>query len=124
MNTLAARIIMILSIAICMATAGLFAYTEEINYLLLPVCFIAAVCLLLYPEMLFYVLMASIPWSVEFFFPEGLSTDLPDEPLMILAALSVIMIIICNRNKAKAKKIHPLSPAFIAMLPGLLLHWI
>ena len=114
MNTPAARIIMFLSVTICMVTAGIYAYTEDINYLLLPVCFIAAIYLLQNPELLFYVLIVFIPWSIEFHFKGGLSTDLPDEPLMLLSTLSIIIIIIYNRNKTGRKEIQPL--VFIILL--------
>jgi len=37
-------------------------------------------------QFIFFLLVASLPWSVEYNFNPSLGTDLPDEPLMWLTA--------------------------------------
>lgn len=38
----------------------------------------------------FFLLLFSLPWSIEYTFNQTLGTDLPDEPLMLLVALLVV----------------------------------
>jgi O-antigen ligase len=51
------------------------------------------------PFLLFYLLVASIPWSIEYNFTETLGTDLPTEPLMLLTSFSVLCFLIYHRRK-------------------------
>ncbi len=46
----------------------------------------------------FFLLIVSLPWSIEFNFTPSLGTDLPDEPLMLLVAGLTITILVYNRN--------------------------
>ncbi len=48
-------------------------------------------------EWLFYVLIGSIPWSIEYIRP-SLTTDLPDEPLMLLTGFSIVLYLIAKRK--------------------------
>jgi O-antigen ligase len=61
----------------------------------------AAVALLLcsYPTLLFLLLVATIPWSVEYNVNSSLSTDLPDEPLMLLMSFVVLVLVIQHRRR-------------------------
>ena len=59
------------------------------------------------PAYLFYVLVATIPWSIEYNFSQSLSTDLPDEPLMLITAFTAIALFISNKTK-RSFKLHPL----------------
>lgn len=75
----------------------------------LPMALLALFFFLQYPGALFYVLLASIPWSTEVNFSGGLGTDLPDEPLMLLLAFAALAIIFFRRrNGAKAGALHTL----------------
>lgn len=64
--------------------------------------------LLQHPRHLFYVLVFSIPWSVEYNFSSTLSTDFPDEPLMLLTAFATIILLIQERKKLRKLQLHPL----------------
>jgi O-antigen ligase len=72
--------------AIFLAFAGVAVLTS--NYWLAAIPFV----LLLYYfgwqhwQLVFFMLVASLPWSVEYNFNPSLGTDLPDEPLMWLTA--------------------------------------
>ncbi len=57
------------------------------------------------PIAIFYILIASIPWSVEFTVADSLAIDLPDEPLMLLVMFSTIAFSFFNRIKIKFRKI-------------------
>ncbi|HEY1115718.1 MAG TPA: O-antigen ligase family protein [Chitinophagaceae bacterium] len=61
---------------------------------------VGAVALLLsgYPSILFLILIGSIPWSVEYSATSTLSTDLPDEPLMLLVSFVVLLLVVQRRR--------------------------
>lgn len=77
-------------------------------FLAIPIAMVAAIFLIQHPQLLLYALMLSIPWSVEFNFTPTLGTDLPDEPLMLLGALSVAVFLLYQRQNISIKKLHPL----------------
>jgi O-antigen ligase len=74
--------------------------------------------LLQYPVILFYVLVASIPWSVEYHFSNALGTDLPDEPLMLLAAFAALTLLVMHRKTITKKPVH-----MLLLLVGIQLAW-
>ena len=76
--------------------------------LLVPLLLLGIVCLVQSPHVLFYLLLFSIPWSTEYNFSSGFGTDLPDEPLMLLMAVSAIALIIYHRKKITRSGFHPL----------------
>jgi O-antigen ligase len=95
-----------LSATIFLLAAALAAYFQQVWILFLPLGVVAALFLLQHPEVLLYLLLISIPWSVEFNFSRSLGTDLPDEPLMLLLSLSIVIGFIF---KGKLKnRLHPL----------------
>jgi O-antigen ligase len=94
--------------------AGCFAYFQDFFFVAVPIAVLAVFLLVQYPEYLFYLLMLSIPWSVEFNFSSGLGTDLPDEPLMLVGALSVIIYVVYQRKNITSERLHPLI-AIIAL---------
>ncbi len=94
--------------ALFFIAAGCFAYWQEIYFLLIPLALAAAIFLVQHPEYLFYLLMLSIPWSIEFNFSSNFGTDLPDEPFMLLSALAVIFCLIYYRKNFHWRKLHPL----------------
>jgi O-antigen ligase len=71
------------------------------------------------PAVLFYLLIAAIPWSVEYQFTPALGTDFPDEPLMWANALTAVLLIV-YKHKAIRQRLgtHPLL-----LLLGLQLLW-
>lgn len=109
------RIVLVLFTMLLLAATGLFAWFQEIYFLVLPLCILITLLLLQHPQYLLYALMISIPWSIEYNFTPSLGTDLPDEPLMLLAALVAIILLILNRNRLSAQQfLHPL--VFIIIL--------
>src|SRR5687767_2241784 len=90
--------------------SGLFAtgcwlaiYFQQVAGLAALVALAAAFCLSSYPTILFYILIASIPWSIEFSVSSSLSTDLPDEPLMLLVSFVVVAMLVQRREKQGAR---------------------
>jgi O-antigen ligase len=80
-------------------SCGLTAYLHKFYFLAIPFLALFVAWTLLHPKTLFYILIAVIPWSAEFSFSTTLSTDLPDEPLMLLVSFLVVAIIVLNRKK-------------------------
>lgn len=69
-------------------------------------CFLPLLCLILfsliqYPAILFYLLLFSIPWSGEYNFSANLGTDLPDEPLMLLLAFAVMVLLAVQKQERR-----------------------
>jgi len=89
------------------AVAGAVALAQ-LWVLAMPVVLLGALLLLQRPVVLLYALLASIPWSVEYLFAGGLGTDLPDEPLMLLASLAAIVLLLYQRNRLSKKLVHPI----------------
>ncbi len=83
------------------------AYFQVLYLLALPPALLAVYYLVQSPVFLFYVLLASIPWSIEYNFSNGLGTDLPDEPLMLLCAFTVVAAFAFNWKDHK-DKLHPI----------------
>ena len=94
--------------AAILIAAGVYAYSQEIYVFIVLLIVLAGFFLIQHPVCLFYLLMFSIPWSVEFNFTPNLGTDLPDEPLMLLASAAVVILMIYRRKKIQWTKIHPL----------------
>lgn len=69
------------------------AYFSVPHLCFVPLLAVAALLFVQYPALLFYALLFSIPWSWEVNFSETLGTDLPDEPLMLLMAFAVIILL-------------------------------
>lgn len=91
-----------------MLAAALSGYFAEPLMLLVPVLLIASIYFIQHPEYLLYLLIATIPWSLEYHFNENLGTDLPDEPLMLLTAFAALILIANKQRVAGLKRIHPL----------------
>lgn len=86
---------------------GMDVYYEEVKYSTLPLALMTGVALLQKPEYLFYALILSVPWSIEYHFGEGFSIGFPDEPFMLLASGAAIILYVYKRKEIKWK-IHPL----------------
>jgi O-antigen ligase len=94
--------------AMLVIAAACYAHWGEVYLLMIPMVLLACIVLAQHPRYLFYLLIASIPWSFEFNFDQNLGTDLPDEPLMLLASLSIELYIGYNRTSLEGRKVHPL----------------
>lgn len=75
------------------------AYFSVPSLCFVPLLALAALVFVQYPHLLFYALLFSIPWSREFNFSESLGTDLPDEPLMLLMAFAVVILLFRKKQK-------------------------
>jgi len=93
-----------------LATAVTAVALQQMALLLLPIGIAAALYFLQKSVLLFYVLIASIPWSIEYHFSGGFSTDLPDEPLMLLATFAALLLLLHQRLGIAAKGLfHPIT---------------
>lgn len=79
--------------------AALSMYLMQPKLLVLPflVLFFLWVCH--DPFVLFWTLVAALPWSMEFNFTESLGTDLPTEPLMLLTSFATLCFLVYFRRK-------------------------
>ncbi|RYD90224.1 MAG: hypothetical protein EOP50_16300, partial [Sphingobacteriales bacterium] len=67
------------------------------------------------PFVLYYALIAALPWSIEYNFTPALGTDLPTEPLMLLTSFALLCFLVYHaRNR-------PLKGFFSSPLALLLL---
>lgn len=81
------------------ATIGsvLAAFATETYYLaLIPFGLLIAYTAVINFKLLYFLLMASIPVSIEYYFSASLATDLPDEPLMVGLMLVTFVFILSN----------------------------
>ncbi|RYY98863.1 MAG: hypothetical protein EOO11_06740, partial [Chitinophagaceae bacterium] len=62
--------------------------------LAVPFALIGALWIAHKPFVLFYLLVAAIPWSIEYNFTSSLGTDLPTEPLMLLVSFSTLCYLV------------------------------
>jgi O-antigen ligase len=80
------------------------------NWLLFfaPFFLVAFVWVCLNPRTLVYILLGSIPWSIEYNFTQSLGSDLPDEPLMLLTSFAILAYVLYRRKKHTTFTISPL----------------
>lgn len=103
---------------LCTALASWFAQ---------PILFVAPIAaaffalLLQNPTVVFYLLLFAIPWSVEYYFHSGFGTDLPDEPLMLIMSLSVVLLFVFRRQQLRKEKIHPLLIVLLVQFTWLMI---
>src|SRR5579875_141038 len=83
-------------------------YFQQWIVFFVPFLLLLCTYLIQNPTLLFYLLLAAIPWSIEFNFNANLGTDLPDEPLMLLSSMAVLLLLLYNQKKFTFSKIHPL----------------
>jgi O-antigen ligase len=98
--------------AIAFFTAGII--LEENLLLVFPFAVLAIIFFTSDIKALFYFLVFCIPLSTEFAVTATLSTDLPDEPLMLMVAVSVFVLLI-TRQQAMPVEIRK-SPLFLLLL--------
>lgn len=91
------------------AAAWLFVSTGQPGWLLLPLVPVAGVWIWHQPRYGLYLLLLSIPFSVEMAVSGQLSTDLPDEPLMWGISLLVLMALSGSRYPLHGLIFQPLA---------------
>ena len=95
--------------ALFLIAAGFSVYTG--NYLIAaaPFLFLLLYTGWQYKELIFCLLLISLPFSMEYNFTSGLGTDLPDEPLMLLTSFLFLAYWIYKPEAISKKHIqHPL----------------
>lgn len=96
--------------AISVASAATSAALETSIPLTIPIIFLVAYLCIVDYTIVFYLLLACLPLSIEYEFPNGLSTDLPTEPLMF--GLMLIYLVIRSNQKPKTDVLfwrHPIT---------------
>lgn len=96
-----------------MSTA-IAAYTGQPLLVFIAPALVLVAGMIQHPHYLFYALLAVIPWSVEYRFSPVLATDLPDEPLMLVASFAALALFIYKKKAEGFKELHPLL--FLIML--------
>ncbi len=61
-----------------------------------------------YPKLLFFVMLATIPVSIELMLTDNLGTDFPDEMLMWILTAIIPILLILNPSAIRSLLIHPL----------------
>ena len=79
-------------------------YLQQPVIFFLPATVLLGFFLFQQPQYILYALAALIPWSAEVNVTETLSTDLPDEPLMLLGSVAALALFVKNRKKATRLK--------------------
>lgn len=99
----------------------LIAFTTELYYLaLIPFAIIVAYVAIINFRFLYFMLLATLPFSIEFSFSSSLATDLPDEPLMVgLMGATLLFLLTKIKSLPRGFFLHPL---FLAL--GFHLFWI
>lgn len=96
--------------ALSIVCAAISAALETIIPLAIPISFLVAYLCVVDYAMVFYLLLACLPLSMEYEFPNGLSTDLPTEPLMF--GLMLIYLVVRANQKPKTDVLfwrHPIT---------------
>ncbi|RYY89754.1 MAG: hypothetical protein EOO15_05255 [Chitinophagaceae bacterium] len=74
-------------------------YTTQPTLLVLPFFVLFFLWICHDPFVLFWTLIAFLPWSIEFNVTETLGTDLPTEPLMLVTTFACICFLVYHRKK-------------------------
>ena len=75
-----------------------------------PIALVFGVFVFLRPVSLFYLFFFLLPFSVEIYLPNGLGTDIPSEPLMLVLTGLSIVLFLQNINKIKKQYFtHPIT---------------
>lgn len=89
--------------AIILISLLLGIYSEKIYLLGIPVFFLLTVLVFIDFSKIYFSLLFFLPLSVQYFFPNGFSTDLPTEPLMILLMFVYFFYILLHPEKIDKK---------------------
>ncbi len=88
-----------------LAASAMAIFSNQNEWLLFAVAILFCFFVTHRPILIFYILVASIPWSVEYAIAESFSTDIPDEPLMLLTMFSIIAFLFFSKIKTSFQKI-------------------
>jgi len=72
-------------------------------------------------QIIFYLLILALPWSIEYSFTSALSTDLPDEPIMWLVTVLFFAWLASRPSEIFSKTKHPLLVLIFCNLIWILL---
>jgi len=107
-------------IALAFIFAGV--YLEQPLLFVGPFTLLVAIVLFFDYQKIYYLLFLCLPISTEYYFPNGLGTDLPTEPLMwILLGTFLLYIIQFGKKTSKAFFIHPISIVLLLHLSWILI---
>lgn len=96
-------------------------WTSIWYFILLPVTILIIGISITHPKWIFYLLLMSLPISTEIYFPNGIGTDLPSEPLMIgLCIIAIPLLITQPKLLSKAFWLHPITLILITHLGWIL----
>lgn len=85
-------------------------WTSIWYFLLIPFSLLIVGVAITHPKVLFYLLLLSLPISTEIYFPNGLGTDLPSEPLMIgLCIIAIPLFVTQPKLLSKSFWLHPIT---------------
>lgn len=118
MKALQHRYFVILLTAVLLTSTAFAAIYQREIFLLIPFAVLGSFILVQYPRYLLYLLVVSIPWSIEYNITPQLGTDLPDEPLMWLASGAALLGWLHHARSDRRTGLHPLL-----FLIGLQLIW-
>ncbi len=103
--------------ALFLIAAGFSVYTGNYLIAIAPFLFLLLYAGWQLKELVFFLLIVSLPFSVEYNFSSGLGTDLPDEPLMLLTSFLFLAYWMYKPASLPKKMIqHPLLLLLILLL--------
>ena len=73
-----------------------------------------------YSQIIFYLLIFLLPWSIEYSISSSLSTDLPDEPIMWLTTVLFLAYFAFTSSEVLSKAKHPLIVLLFCSLAWIL----
>ncbi len=96
------------------AVSAISIFLDQSGWLLFSLAVLLCFFIAHRPIIIFYILIASIPWSIEFKVADSFASDLPDEPLMLLITFSISAFLVYNKMKINFHKIF--SPLILLLL--------
>ncbi|AII50574.1 O-antigen ligase family protein [Hymenobacter sp. APR13] len=100
-------------------SCGAAAMLRSSGWLALPVAALGVAVLLVDWRWVYYILLATLAFSVEVALPGGLSMDVPSEPLLLVLLVCFVVSVLLGRSQVPARVwTHPL-----VVLMGLALLW-
>ena len=93
----------------------LLAFALDITFLMAVPALLLVICFTILNYKAFYfILMAMLPCSIEYSFPNGLSTDLPTEPLMVGLTMVTLGLLLFRKTMLPKKFVS--SPLVIILM--------
>jgi len=92
-------------------------YSENEMALLIPFAVVVAAITVTNFHYIYYGFFALLPFSIEIYFSNGMGTDLPTEPVMLLLTGVLVLKLITQFHKLDSKKwLHPIALVLLAHL--------